>query len=77
MTPGLAAPPARVHSDWDRDASDDDWMLGDCEEDPNMDPTGQAHARTSRTPNLKGQGPASESSVDVVEPTSHPNEPSE
>ena len=42
MPVGVAAPLARVHSDWDRDPSNDNWMLGDCEEDLNIDLTGQA-----------------------------------
>ena len=46
MTLGVAAPLARAHSDWERDSSNDNWMLGDCEEDPNIDLTGQAATDT-------------------------------
>ena len=46
MTLDVAIPPARAHSDWDRDPSNDNWMLGDCEDDLNIDLTGQAATDT-------------------------------
>ena len=74
MTLGVAAPLARAHSDWDRDPSNDNWMLGDCEEDLNIDLTGQAATDTgTQILPLMIANPRTAPESSIVRPAAAPN----